>query len=79
METSASVQARPSSRWSCRFAISAASSDVLGSASRKRAKRSRSAGSPPSGGARDVFVYFDNDAKVHAPFDAVRLAERLGA
>jgi uncharacterized protein YecE (DUF72 family) len=28
-------------------------------------------------GARDVYVYFDNDAKVHAPFDALRLAERL--
>jgi len=27
---------------------------------------------------RDVFVYFDNDAKVHAPFDAVALAGRLG-
>ena len=27
--------------------------------------------------SRDVFVYFDNDAKVHAPFDAIRLAERL--
>ena len=26
---------------------------------------------------RDVFVYFDNDAKVHAPFDARRLAQRL--
>jgi uncharacterized protein YecE (DUF72 family) len=26
---------------------------------------------------RDVFVYFDNDAKVHAPFDAVRLAARV--
>ena len=26
---------------------------------------------------RDVFVYFDNDAKVHAPFDAIRLAQRL--
>ena len=26
---------------------------------------------------RDVYVYFDNDAKVHAPFDALRLAERL--
>lgn len=26
----------------------------------------------------DVFVYFDNDAKVYAPFDAQRLAERLG-
>ncbi len=29
------------------------------------------------GRPRDVFVYFDNDAKVHAPFDAIRLAERL--
>lgn len=26
----------------------------------------------------DVHVYFDNDAKVHAPFDAQRLAARLG-
>lgn len=26
---------------------------------------------------RDVYVYFDNDAKVHAPFDALALAERL--
>ena len=31
----------------------------------------------PAGG-RDVYVYFDNDAKVHAPFDAMRLAERVG-
>jgi len=27
---------------------------------------------------REVFVYFDNDAKVHAPFDAIALARRLG-
>jgi uncharacterized protein YecE (DUF72 family) len=27
---------------------------------------------------RDVYVYFDNDAKVHAPFDAMALARRLG-
>jgi uncharacterized protein YecE (DUF72 family) len=27
---------------------------------------------------RRVYVYFDNDAKVHAPFDAMRLAERVG-
>jgi uncharacterized protein YecE (DUF72 family) len=27
---------------------------------------------------RDVFVYFDNDVKVHAPFDAMRLMRRLG-
>ena len=29
-----------------------------------------------AGGRRDVYVYFDNDAKVHAPFDAARLAAR---
>ena len=29
------------------------------------------------GRGRDVFVYFDNDAKVHAPFDAQRLTEML--
>ena len=27
---------------------------------------------------RDVYVYFDNDAKVHAPHDAQRLAQRVG-
>jgi uncharacterized protein YecE (DUF72 family) len=27
---------------------------------------------------RDVYVYFDNDVKVHAPFDAMNLAARLG-
>jgi uncharacterized protein YecE (DUF72 family) len=26
---------------------------------------------------RDVFVYFDNDAKVHAPFDAQMLAAKM--
>jgi uncharacterized protein YecE (DUF72 family) len=26
---------------------------------------------------RDVYVYFDNDAKVHAPFDALRLRDRV--
>ncbi len=30
-------------------------------------------------GGRDVLVYFDNDAKVRAPFDAMSLAERLAA
>ena len=28
-------------------------------------------------GKRDVYVYFDNDAKVHAPFDAGRLMRKL--
>jgi uncharacterized protein YecE (DUF72 family) len=30
-----------------------------------------------SGERRDVFVYFDNDIKVHAPFDAISLAAKL--
>jgi uncharacterized protein YecE (DUF72 family) len=30
-------------------------------------------------GPRDVFVYFDNDAKVRAPFDALGLRERVDA
>ena len=30
------------------------------------------------GQGRDVFVYFDNDAKVRAPFDAMGLMRRLG-
>lgn len=35
-------------------------------------------GAPPRArGGRDVYIYFDNDAKVHAPFDAIRLRERL--
>jgi uncharacterized protein YecE (DUF72 family) len=29
-------------------------------------------------GGADVYVYFDNDAKVHAPTDALRLIEELG-
>jgi uncharacterized protein YecE (DUF72 family) len=39
----------------------------------ERIRRWRSA----RGGALDVYVYFDNDAKVHAPFDAERLAARV--
>ncbi|MBA3528758.1 MAG: DUF72 domain-containing protein [Propionibacteriaceae bacterium] len=27
---------------------------------------------------QDVFVYFDNDMKVHAPYDAIQLLQRLG-
>jgi uncharacterized protein YecE (DUF72 family) len=29
---------------------------------------------PPPSDSRDVYVYFDNDVKVHAPFDAITLA-----
>jgi uncharacterized protein YecE (DUF72 family) len=33
---------------------------------------------PARRGMRDVFCYFDNDTKVHAPVDAAHLAQRLG-
>ena len=32
----------------------------------------------PDGRPRDVYVYFDNDARGHAPHDALALAKRLG-
>jgi uncharacterized protein YecE (DUF72 family) len=34
---------------------------------------------PGHPGGRDVFVYFDNDVKVHAPYDAIALADRLSS
>jgi uncharacterized protein YecE (DUF72 family) len=33
---------------------------------------------PPKRASRDLFCYFDNDIKVHAPFDARRLMAKLG-
>lgn len=36
-----------------------------------------SATSAPPAAARDVYVYFDNDAKVRAPFDAMALQKRV--
>jgi uncharacterized protein YecE (DUF72 family) len=33
---------------------------------------------PAPPGPRDVYVYFDNDVKVHAPFDAASLMQKLG-
>ena len=38
----------------------------------------RTLGAPAPVCEREVFVYFDNDVKVHAPFDAIALAQRLG-
>lgn len=35
------------------------------------------AGNVAGGKPRDIYVYFDNDAKAHAPGDALRLASRL--
>lgn len=39
----------------------------------------RLAGPPPAGGPRDAYVYFDNDVKVCAPFDAMRLTAQVTA
>jgi uncharacterized protein YecE (DUF72 family) len=33
---------------------------------------------PPRRKTRDVYVYFDNDAKIHAPADASSLRAKLG-
>jgi uncharacterized protein YecE (DUF72 family) len=38
----------------------------------------RIGGNAPRRSRRDVYCYFDNDAKVHAPFDALALMRRLG-
>jgi uncharacterized protein YecE (DUF72 family) len=32
---------------------------------------------PPKRASRDVYVYFDNDAKIRAPYDAINLAARI--
>jgi uncharacterized protein YecE (DUF72 family) len=32
----------------------------------------------PKRASRDAYIFFDNDAKVRAPFDAISLAQRLG-
>jgi uncharacterized protein YecE (DUF72 family) len=37
-----------------------------------------SAKPPPKRASRDLFCYFDNDIKVHAPFDARQLMAKLG-
>jgi len=45
-----------------------------------RDARYRASGDRPSARkSRDVYCYFDNDAKVKAPFDAVKLRDRLQA
>ncbi|KWT82530.1 MULTISPECIES: DUF72 domain-containing protein [unclassified Variovorax] len=40
--------------------------------------RRASARAAPRRARRDVYCYFDNDIKVHAPYDAANLARRLG-
>ncbi|HEY1983897.1 MAG TPA: DUF72 domain-containing protein [Terracidiphilus sp.] len=39
--------------------------------------RKASSASGPAAKARDVYVYFDNDAKVRAPFDALQLSSTI--
>ncbi|MBA3367153.1 MAG: DUF72 domain-containing protein [Geodermatophilaceae bacterium] len=39
----------------------------------------RSGEATTDGRPRDVYVYFDNDVKVHAPYNAIDLAKRLDA
>jgi uncharacterized protein YecE (DUF72 family) len=58
-------------RWAARIRAWSAGSQVRDAEliSRKPPKRRAS---------RDVYCYFDNDAKVKAPFDAMKLAEKLG-
>lgn len=48
-------------------------------AGREPADAQRVDGAAPRREARDVYCYFDNDAKVHAPFDAGALIARLQA
>jgi uncharacterized protein YecE (DUF72 family) len=62
-------------RWAARLRAWAAGGEPEG------AVRVAGAGPAPPAppGGRDVYVYFDNDAKVRAPFDALGLAKRLAA
>ena len=57
-------------RWAAKVRVWAAGGEPAGA-------RTLAGPAEPSTG-RDVFVYFDNDLKVRAPFDAMALAARLG-
>jgi uncharacterized protein YecE (DUF72 family) len=58
-------------RWAERITAWASGGEPAGA-------RRIAAAPPPQRRCRDVYCYFDNDVKVRAPFDARRLAERLG-
>jgi uncharacterized protein YecE (DUF72 family) len=58
-------------RWAQRIEAWAAGGEPSDAARASGAKAPRTS-------ARDVYCYFDNDVKVHAPFDANALARRLG-
>lgn len=57
--------------WSARIDAWAHGSQVAG------AKLTPDAPAPRKRSSRDVFCYFDNDMKVHAPYDAAKLMQRL--
>ncbi|MDP2306662.1 MAG: DUF72 domain-containing protein [Pseudomonadota bacterium] len=59
-------------RWAARFAAWRSGSEP------DDARRVSSVPPAPAPAGRDLYVYFDNDAKVHAPFDAAAMAARLG-
>ena len=50
---------------------------VAGWSAGRTPRQTRRLAAPAARQARDVFVFFDNDAKVFAPYDAIGLAERL--
>ncbi len=52
--------------------------DAWSRGAQARDAKTRLAAPRPRRAGRDVFVYFDNDVKVHAPYDAMKLAHRLG-
>jgi uncharacterized protein YecE (DUF72 family) len=62
---------RSLARWAARIRAWAASGEPDDAARIAAPRR-------PRRGSRDVYCYFDNDAKVMAPFDARRLARALG-
>jgi uncharacterized protein YecE (DUF72 family) len=45
----------------------------------RHAEHRASRQAPPARKSRDVYCYFDNDAKVKAPFDALKLRDRLAS
>ncbi len=63
--------------WAERVLTWAHGGEVPASAAGKQPARHASSKPAPRRSTRDVFVYFDNDAKVRAPFDALGLQKRI--
>ena len=59
--------------------VSGYSDESLDRLGRARSPAGPSGATTPDGIGRDVYVYFDNDVKVRAPYDAMALADRLGS